>query len=109
MEGAHRGRTSAFGEHDARRFTRRLFNQAGKIMSAVRNAKLNQWVAVAQQLCRNAPHSASCPDCEQRTLVMQDREYGPPHNRGRERYLICTSCGAFNVVSVRRAGVQSRA
>ncbi len=74
-------------------------------MSAVSNANLNQWVAVAQQLCRNAPHSAACPDCGKSTLVMQDREYGPPHSRGRERYLICKSCGAFNVVSLRRAGM----
>jgi len=73
-------------------------------MSAVSNANLNEWVAVAQQLCRNAPNSAACPDCGESTLVMRDREYGPPHSRGRERYLICTSCGAFNVVNLRRAG-----
>ncbi len=77
-------------------------------MSAVSNANLDEWVAIAQQLCRSAPTSASCPDCGESTLVMRDRSYGPPHSQGRERYLICTSCGAFNVVSLRRAGADHR-
>jgi ribosomal protein L32 len=73
-------------------------------MSAVSNANLNQWVAVAQSLCRNAPHSAACPECGEAKLEMRDREYGPPHSLGRERYLFCKACGAFNVVNLRRAG-----
>lgn len=77
-------------------------------MSAVSNANLNEWLAIAQQLCRSAPHSAACPECGEHTLVMRDRAYGPPQSLGRERYLICTGCGAFSVISLRRAGVQDR-
>lgn len=73
-------------------------------MGAIRNVKISQWIEIAEFLCRNSPQSAMCPECGKASLRVRDVEYGPGASRGTERYLVCSSCGAFNAVNVRRAG-----
>jgi hypothetical protein len=77
-------------------------------MSAVTNTKISDWVAIANHLCRNAPQSTLCPDCQTASLKVRDIEYGPAGRRGKERYIACTHCGAFQVINVRRAGQPPR-
>jgi hypothetical protein len=72
-------------------------------MSAVRSKNLNQWVAAAQSLVVNSTKKVDCPDCQQPALQVRDVEYGWGHNKGLERYLVCSNCGAFNAVNMRHA------
>jgi hypothetical protein len=72
-------------------------------MSAVRGKNLTDWVAAAQKLVLNSANSVSCPDCGEASLQVRDVEYGWGHNKGLERYLVCSNCGAFNAVNLRHA------
>jgi hypothetical protein len=80
-----------------------LENPMEVIMSAIRGKNLNEWVAVAQKLVLNSSKNVKCPDCGEASLQVRDVEYGWGHNKGLERYLVCSSCGAFNAVNLRHA------
>lgn len=77
-------------------------------MSAIRNVKMSQWIAIAEHVCRHSPQSAVCPECGSASLNVRDLEYGPADRKGAERYLVCTKCGAYNMVNMRRAGNKVR-
>lgn len=72
-------------------------------MSAVRSKNLSQWVAAAESLVLNSAKKVECPDCGEAALQVRDVEYGWGHNKGLERYMICSHCGAFNAVNMRHA------
>jgi predicted RNA-binding Zn-ribbon protein involved in translation (DUF1610 family) len=72
-------------------------------MSAVRSKNLAQWVAAAESLVLNSAKKVECPDCGEAALQVRDVEYGWGHNKGLERYMICSHCGAFNAVNMRHA------
>jgi hypothetical protein len=72
-------------------------------MSAVRGKNLTEWVAAAQKLVLNSANSVSCPDCGEASLQVRDVEYGWGHNKGLERYLVCSNCGAFNHLPLDRS------
>ena len=72
-------------------------------MSAVRGKNIAEWVAAAQRLVLNSTKSVKCPDCGEAALQVRDVEYGWGHNKGLERYLVCSHCGAFNAVNLRHA------
>ena len=72
-------------------------------MSAIRGKNLTEWVAVAQKLVLNSTKNVNCPDCGEPSLQVRDVEYGWGHNKGLERYLVCSNCGAFNAVNLRHA------
>jgi hypothetical protein len=72
-------------------------------MSAVRGKNITEWVAAAHKLVLRSTNSVNCPDCGKPSLRVRDVEYGWGHNKGLERYLICSNCGAFNAVNLRHA------
>ncbi len=72
-------------------------------MSAVRSKNLDEWVAAAHRLVLNSTKNVKCPDCGKPALQVRDVEYGWGPNRGLERYLICSDCGAYNAVNLRHA------
>lgn len=72
-------------------------------LSAVKNKNLSEWVAAAEKLALNSGDHIDCPECHQRGLKVRDVEYGWGPSRGLERHLVCTHCGAHNIVNLRRA------
>ena len=72
-------------------------------MSAVRNRNLSEWVAAAEKLALNSAEHVDCPECRRPGLQARDVEYGWGPSRGLERHLVCTHCGAYNIVNLRRA------
>ena len=73
-------------------------------MGAIRSGKREEWVSAAERLvCESADH-VTCPECEAPSLQVRDVEYGWGPRKGVERYLICSQCGAYNSVNMRRAG-----
>jgi len=72
-------------------------------MSAIRGKNLSEWVEAAQKLVLSSTKNVNCPDCGHASLQVRDVEYGWGHNKGLERYLVCSSCGAFNAVNLRHA------
>jgi hypothetical protein len=74
-------------------------------MSAVRIDKRRQWMAVAEQLVHTSSQYVSCPGCGMAALQIQDMEYGGGQRRGLDRYLLCSHCGDFYAVNLRRAGI----
>jgi transcription elongation factor Elf1 len=72
-------------------------------MSAIRSKNLEAWVAAAHRLVQNSTKHVNCPDCGKPELQVRDVEYGWGPNRGLERYLICSHCGAYNAVNLRHA------
>lgn len=63
-----------------------------------------KWRATAEALVNRAAHNVHCPDCGHHSLSVRDMEYGYGTDKGLQRYLMCADCGAFNVVSLKRAG-----
>ncbi len=72
-------------------------------MSAVRGKNASEWVAAAQKLLVSSTKNVNCPDCGKPALQVRDVEYGWGHNKGLERYLVCSHCGAFNAINLRHA------
>ncbi len=72
-------------------------------MSAVRSKNLDEWVAAAHKLVLNSTKTVNCPDCGKAALQVRDVEYGWGPNKGLERYLVCSHCGAYNAVNLRHA------
>ena len=72
-------------------------------MSAVRTKNLTEWVDAAQRLVLNSTKHVDCPDCGKAALQVRDVEYGWGHNKGLERYLVCSHCGAYNAINLRHA------
>ena len=73
-------------------------------MGAIRSGKREEWVSAAERLvCKSADH-VDCPECGTPGLKVRDVEYGWGPRKGIERYLICSHCGAYNAVNMRRAG-----
>jgi transposase-like protein len=64
----------------------------------------DRWRAAAEALVQTSAHNVHCPDCGRSSLTVRDMEYGYGVEKGVQRYLMCSACGAFNVVSLRRAG-----
>lgn len=72
-------------------------------MSAVKSKDICKWIEAAEKLTLNSSAVVRCPECEQPTLRVRDIEYGCAPNKGLERYVICSQCGAYNIVSLARA------
>lgn len=72
-------------------------------MSAVKSKHLAQWMEAAEKLALISEKSIECPECGQKSLVVRDIEYGWGSCRGLERYLMCSHCGAYNIVNLRHA------
>ncbi|MDZ4789640.1 MAG: hypothetical protein SGJ17_00275 [Hyphomicrobiales bacterium] len=67
----------------------------------------DRWRATAEALVSLAAHNVHCPDCGRHGLSVRDMEYGYGTDKGLQRYLMCADCGAFNVVSLKRAGAST--
>jgi transposase-like protein len=78
-------------------------------MNAVRRSKREQWAAVAAQSLHTARQNVSCPECGVAALQIRDVEYGGGQRRGLDRYLLCSHCGCFRTVNLRRAGIPAEA
>ncbi|MBX2805250.1 MAG: formate dehydrogenase accessory protein FdhE [Hyphomicrobiales bacterium] len=72
-------------------------------MSAVGSKNLAEWIGAAQRLAVNSAEKVDCPDCGVPALKVRDVEYGWGPAKGLERYLVCSNCGAFSAVNMRRA------
>ncbi|MEJ2117076.1 MAG: hypothetical protein P8Y67_03810 [Alphaproteobacteria bacterium] len=72
-------------------------------MSAVRSKHITEWIDAAEKLVLNSAHNVECPECGQKSLKVRDIEYGWGPCRGLQRYLMCSHCGAYNIVSLRHA------
>jgi hypothetical protein len=73
-------------------------------MGAIRSGKREEWVTAAERLvCESSAH-VDCPECGTPALQVRDVEYGWGPRKGIERYLVCSHCGAYNAVNMRRAG-----
>jgi predicted RNA-binding Zn-ribbon protein involved in translation (DUF1610 family) len=72
-------------------------------MSAAKSKNMTEWVTAAQLLVVNSTKSVKCPECGDAALQVRDVEYGWGHNKGLERYLVCSHCGAYNAVNMRHA------
>jgi hypothetical protein len=73
-------------------------------MSAIQGRKWEQWVLAAEQLVYTSNQHVMCPECGTAGLRVRDMEYGSGPSKGLSRYLICTHCGCYNAVTMRRAG-----
>lgn len=73
-------------------------------MGAIKTGKREEWVLAAERLVHEAAHNVHCPACDTPSLKVRDVEYGWGSRKGIERYLICSHCGAYNSVNMRRAG-----
>jgi uncharacterized Zn finger protein len=63
-----------------------------------------RWRDVADALTGKAAETVQCPDCGCSGLKVRDVNYGHGYDRGIQRYITCTACGAFHAVNMRRAG-----
>jgi transposase-like protein len=73
-------------------------------MEKLRDVKFQSWVETAEALVTRSTREVRCPCCGSTSLKVKDVEYGLGYDRGVQRYMSCTSCGAFSGVSLRRAG-----
>lgn len=73
-------------------------------MSAIRSGKREQWVFAAERLNCECVDHVPCPECSTHALRVHDVEYGWGTRKGIERYMVCSHCGAYNAVNLRRAG-----
>ncbi len=64
----------------------------------------DRWRVTAEALVNSSASTVHCPDCGRHGLSIRDMEYGSGTDKGLQRYLMCADCGAFNVVSLKRAG-----
>jgi hypothetical protein len=78
-------------------------------MNAIRKGKQGQWAATAVQSLHTARQYVSCPECGVAALQIRDVEYGGGQRRGLDRYLLCSHCGCFRAVNLRRAGFPAEA
>lgn len=62
------------------------------------------WVETAEALGHVSAAKVCCPCCGGPSLNVKDVEYGFGHDKGVQRYMSCSRCGAFMMVNVRRAG-----
>jgi len=76
-------------------------------MGHPQKSKAELWHDMALFLISNSVSNARCPECGCNSLSVRDMEYGCGTSRGVQRYLMCASCGAFQVVNLKRAGDQS--
>jgi hypothetical protein len=72
-------------------------------MSAVKRARLAEWMEAAERLALSSEKNVDCPECGRNHLIVRDIEYGWGPCRGLERYLMCSHCGAYNIVNLRHA------
>jgi hypothetical protein len=72
-------------------------------VSATGNKHIGEWIKAAEELAVNSTQHVCCPECGQPALKVRDVEYGWAPAKGLERYLVCSHCGAYNVVNLRRA------
>lgn len=72
-------------------------------MSAVKSKHLAEWMQAAERLALSAAQNVECPECGHKALKVRDIEYGWGPCRGLERYLMCSHCGAYNIVNLRHA------
>jgi hypothetical protein len=63
-----------------------------------------RWTSTAHALTARAAESVCCPECGQNRLTVRDVNYGHGYDRGVQRYITCSACGAFKAVNMRRAG-----
>ncbi|MDX2263920.1 MAG: hypothetical protein NW215_02980 [Hyphomicrobiales bacterium] len=73
-------------------------------MKDVKESAADRWRDVAHTLVSQSAQSVHCPDCGRHSLSVRDMEYGYGAEKGVQRYLMCSGCGAFQVVSIKRAG-----
>lgn len=73
-------------------------------MGAIRSGKREEWVTAAERLVYESAENVQCPECSTPALQVRDVEYGWGPRKGIERYLICSHCGTYNAVNMRRAG-----
>ncbi len=76
-------------------------------MGQPQKSKAEQWHEMALFLISNSVTNAQCPDCGRNSLSVRDMEYGCGTSKGIQRYIMCASCGAFQVVNLKRAGDQA--
>jgi hypothetical protein len=73
-------------------------------MNIIGMGKRRQWAAVAERLARSSSRNVLCPECGEAALQIRDVEYGGGQRTGLDRYLLCSHCGGFHAVNLRRAG-----
>jgi transposase-like protein len=76
-------------------------------MASVKKAGFGEWVETAEALVKRSANEVACPCCGSSALKVRDVEYGFGHEKGVQRYMSCSCCGAFNGVNLRRAGTDS--
>jgi DNA-directed RNA polymerase subunit RPC12/RpoP len=72
-------------------------------VSAVKKKCIEEWVKAAEKMVFRSAHHVECPECGEKALKVRDIEYGRGPCRGLERYLMCSHCGAYNIVNLRHA------
>jgi hypothetical protein len=72
-------------------------------VSATGNKHISEWIRAAEELAVSSTAHVLCPECGQPALKVRDIEYGWAPAKGLERYMVCSHCGAYNVVNLRRA------
>ncbi len=73
-------------------------------MTGTPTAPFEQWLKTAQKFARHSPESVACPCCGSTSLSVKDVEYGFGYDKGVQRYITCSCCGAFTSVNIKRAG-----
>ncbi len=73
-------------------------------MSERNQKSADRWHRTAEALITRAATDVHCPDCGRHGLSVRDMEYGCGPGKGVQRYMMCSYCGAFQVVSLKRAG-----
>ncbi len=82
---------------------KKSIQEAGS-MNQTLPAQSDQWRETAQQFALHSAENVACPCCGSTSLSMKDVEYGFGYEKGVQRYITCSCCGAFTSVLIKRAG-----
>lgn len=60
--------------------------------------KSKQWIEAAKILSRDITAQIKCPECNEGVLVVKDEEIKEWNKV--DRYLLCSKCGKWNVITM---------